>query len=639
VPEDYVQLFGPDGPIASRLEGFQPREGQATMAAAVADAILNQGNLIIEAGTGTGKTLAYLVPALRSGRKTLVSTGTKALQEQLFNKDLPLARAALNLPVQVALLKGRANYLCLHRLELVHQQGRARPPAQQTQLRRIQEWSIRTRSGDLSEVGDIADGSPVWPLVSSTADNCLGSECPRLGDCHPLKARRLAQEADVVVVNHHLFFADLAVKQGGFGELLPQADAVILDEAHQVPETASLFFSTSLSARQIDDLVRDVRAEYQATAADTPALELCLRDLETASQRLDLALTSLGGRAAWQAAMSSAPIREAAESLRAAFMGLETLLEALAARTQGLDSCHLRCQALIESLDFLAEDSHGTVRWIEKFGHGFALNATPLDIAVRFREVMQKHPAAWIFTSATLAVKKSFEHFSRRLGLEQPEAMILDSPFDYQRNTLLYLPRDLPDPNSAEYTKAVVQAALPLIRSSQGGAFLLCTSHRALQEAAAILRPLLDLPLLVQGECGRGELLMRFREAGNAVLIGTSSFWEGVDVRGAALRLVIIDKLPFSSPGDPVLQARLQALREQGDDPFRSHQLPQAVIALKQGAGRLIRDATDRGVLMLCDPRLRSRPYGKTFIASLPPMPTCHDLEHACDFFRQAALA
>lgn len=639
MPDDYTHLFGSEGPIAARLEGFQPREGQATMAAAVADAITNQGSLIIEAGTGTGKTLAYLVPALRSGRKILVSTGTKALQEQLFNKDLPLARAALNLPVRVALLKGRANYLCLHRLELAQQQGRPRPPAQQAQLRRIHEWSIRTRSGDLAEIGDIADGSPIWPQVSSTTDNCLGSECPRLSDCHPLKARRQAQEAEVVVVNHHLFFADLAVKQGGFGELLPKADAVVLDEAHQVPETASLFFSTSLSARQMDNLVRDVRAEYQTTAADTPELELCLRDLETATQRLDLALVNLGGRAAWQAAMASVTIREAAERLRAALMGLEALLEALAARSQGLNSCHQRCQVLIESLDSLGEDSHGMVRWIEKFSHGFALNATPLDIAGRFQQLMQEHPAAWIFTSATLAVKQNFDHFSRRLGLEQPQALILDSPFDYRRNALLYLPRDLPDPNSPEYTKAVVQAALPLIRASQGGAFLLCTSHRALQEAATILRPLLELPLLVQGELGRGELLTRFREAGNAVLVGTSSFWEGVDVRGAALRLVIIDKLPFSSPGDPVLQARLEALREQGDDPFRSHQLPQAVIALKQGAGRLIRDATDRGVLMLCDPRLRSRPYGKTFIASLPPMPASHELERACDFFRQAALA
>jgi ATP-dependent DNA helicase DinG len=636
---DYPSLFGPQGPIADRLEGFQTREGQACMAAAIADAIENQGQLVIEAGTGTGKTLAYLVPALLSGRKVIISTGTKALQEQLFGKDLPVARAALDLPVRVALLKGRANYLCLHRLELASQQGRIRQPAQQLQLRHIQEWSIKTRSGDLAEIGDIADGSPVWPLVSSTADNCLGSDCPRFNECHPLKARRQALDADVVVVNHHLFFADLAVKQGGFGELLPKADAIILDEAHQVPETASLFFGNSLSGRQISELARDVRAEYASTAGDTPDLELRLRDLETAIQRLALSLANLDSRMAWPKAMESAAAREAADRLRAALIDLENLLDALSSRSQGLDSCHERCKTLIECLDALDEDSHDTVRWIEKFGHGFTLNCTPLDIAGRFRQLLNAHAAAWIFTSATLAVKRNFDHFVSRIGLESPQTLVLDSPFDYQRNALLYLPRGLPDPSSPNYTKAVVQAAVPLIRASQGGAFLLCTSHRALQEAATVLRPLLDQPLLVQGESGRSELLMRFRTAGNAILIGTSSFWEGVDVRGAALRLVIIDKLPFSSPGDPVLQARLEALREQGSDPFRSYQLPQAVITLKQGAGRLIRDASDRGVLMLCDPRLSSRPYGKTFVSSLPPMPVSRELELACAFFEQQAVA
>jgi ATP-dependent DNA helicase DinG len=635
VREDFSSLFGVDGPIAARIDGYQPRAGQVAMAEAIADAIENQGRLIVEAGTGTGKTLAYLVPALRSGRKILVSTGTKALQEQLFGKDLPIARAALDLPVRVALLKGRANYLCLHRLELLERQGRPRPPAQQVLLRRIREWSIHTHSGDLGEVGDVADGSPLWPQVSSTADNCLGSECPRFNDCHVLKARRQAQEADVVVVNHHLFFADLAVKQGGFGELLPQADAIILDEAHQVPETASLFFSTSLSVRQIEDLVRDTRAEHATTAGDTPELELRLRELESAVQRLDMALTGQGTRLSWPEAMASAAAGEGTTRLRIALLELETLLESLAQRSQGLDSCHQRCQSLIEHLDLMGEDSEGLVRWIEKFGQGFALNATPLDIAARFRQLMEQHPAAWIFTSATLAVKRSFEHFGARLGLDSPLSLVLDSPFDYRRNALLYVPRGLPDPNSAAYTRAVVDAALPLIRASRGGAFLLCTSHRALQESAMLLRPLLDLPLLVQGEQGRGELLARFREAGNAVLIGTSSFWEGVDVRGAALRLVIIDKLPFSSPGDPVLQARLQALREQGADPFRSYQLPQAVIALKQGAGRLIRDTTDRGVLMLCDPRLLNRPYGRVFVSSLPPMPVSHEQGLACEFFRQ----
>lgn len=635
---DFNRLFGSDGAIARRLNGFQSRPGQAAMAMAVAEAIENQDRLVIEAGTGTGKTLAYLVPALLSGRRVLISTGTKALQEQLFVKDLPVARAALDLPVRVSLLKGRANYLCLHRLDLALNQPQPRP--QQTRLRAIREWSVLTVSGDLAEIGDIADGSPLWPQVSSTVDNCLNSECPRHAECHVAKARREAQDADVVVINHHLFFADLAVKQGGFGELLPEADAVILDEAHQIPETASLFFGKTLGARQIEDLLRDVRAEYESTAGDTPDLELRLRDVQFACQSLDLALAAMGGlRRAWQRALESAPISTGIERLRLSLQDLESLLEALASRSQGLGNCHLRCQTLIEILDELNEESHGQVRWIEKFGRGFALNATPLDIVSRFEGLMTRHEAAWIFTSATLTIKRSFEHFNTRLGLQEPRTLLLDSPFDYRNNALIYLPQNLPDPAAADYTAAVVRAALPLIQASEGGAFLLCTSHRALQEAAAQLRGQLPLPLLVQGEAGRSELLARFRQAGNAVLVGTSSFWEGVDVRGAALRLVIIDRLPFSSPGDPVLQARLEALREQGIDPFRTYQLPQAVITLKQGAGRLIRDASDRGVLMLCDPRLSSRPYGKIFLSSLPPMPSCRDLQQACNFYRQRAVA
>lgn len=635
---DYSDLFGASGPFASHIEGFQPRAGQAAMAAAVHTAIADQGQLVVEAGTGTGKTLAYLVPALLSGRKVLISTGTKALQEQLFSKDLPLARTVLKLPVRVALLKGRANYLCLHRLEHTQSQPRLRP-VHLRRLREVGDWSIKTRNGDLAEVGDIADGSPVWPLVSSTTDNCLGSECPRFSDCHVMKARRLAQEADIVIVNHHLLFADLAVKQGGFGELLPQTDALILDEAHQIPDTVSLFFSSTLSNRQLDDLARDVRAEYEATAGDTPALELQLRDFEFALQAMDDSLRSLTGRTAWQAVLRLPHASDALTQLHEALLALEMMLDTLAERSAGLANCGERCRQLIESLEQVTGNSPGLVRWAEKFGHGFALNATPLDISGRFRQLTESVSASWVFTSATLAVNQSFDHFSTRLGLDDPQTLIFDSPFDYQRNALIYLPADLPDPQAAGYTAAMLRAALPLIRASGGGAFLLCTSHRALQEAAGLLRPQLDLPLLVQGESGRGELLARFRAAGNAVLIGTSSFWEGVDVRGSALRLVVIDKLPFSSPGEPVLQARLEALQAEGVDPFRSYQLPQAVITLKQGAGRLIRDAADRGVLMLCDPRLRSRPYGKTFLKSLPPMPVTQELQRACNFFAQQAAA
>lgn len=630
---DYADILGRAGPLARTLDGFAPREQQQRMAQAVAEAIEQRDALVCEAGTGTGKTFAYLVPALLAGRRVIVSTGTKHLQDQLYHRDLPQVARALGAPVSVALLKGRANYLCLHRLDLAEQEGEFASRAQIADLQQVRQWRRRTRSGDSSELEAVSEDSPVWPRVTSTTENCLGSECPQFGDCFVLKARRQAQEADVVVINHHLLLADMVLKEEGFGELLPGADAVIVDEAHQLPETGAQYFGLSFSARQVQDLCRDARAETLKTLGNQSGLEKILDKLDKAVKDVRLALGDRTGRIAWQD-LSASQVGQALEALYDHLAKLADELEKIAEHSRGLETCQRRTNVLIERLDpFLSGASEEQVRWCEVFQRAFTLNLTPVDIAEKFRSRFAAQPCAWVFTSATLAVDGSTTHFSARLGLEDPRELVLGSPFDYPQNARLYLPAGLPDVTAPRYTREVVQAALPLLQASQGRAFLLFTSYRALNEAAELLAGI-DHPLLIQGTAPRARLLERFREHGNAVLLGTSSFWEGVDVKGPALSLVVIDKLPFASPGDPLLQARLDALRRAGRNPFVDYQLPQAVIALKQGVGRLIRDAGDTGVMMLCDPRLRGKGYGRTFLASLPPMRRTSDAQEVLDFLR-----
>ncbi len=628
------EFLGLGGPFAQHVSGFAPRPQQQEMAEAVATALANHDTLIAEAGTGTGKTFAYLVPALLSGKKVIVSTGTKALQDQLFHRDLPVVREALGVPVTVALLKGRANYLCLHRLALAESEGRFRSRIQAGEVVRIRAWVGRTRSGDIAELADIPEDSAVWPLVTSTTDNCLGQECPSYNDCHVLKARRSALEADIVVINHHLFFADLALREEGFGELLPAAQAVILDEAHQLPETATHFFGVTLSSRQLLELARDAVAEQIKEAGDMPELAGASEHLEKAVRDLRLALGIEEQRGAWQEIKAQARVTQTLDTLREHLQMLSQLLEAAAPRGKGLENCWRRAVQLLEHFDQATEshtDQH--VHWFETFPRSFAIHSTPLDSAEIFRTHLIKQKCAWIFTSATLTVGNRFEHFAQRMGLEDATMERWDSPFDFAQQALLYLPTAMPNPADHRYTEAVIEAALPVLKASGGRAFLLFTSHRALQEAEQLLTNRLPFPLLVQGSAPRAELLIRFRALSNAVLLGTSSFWEGVDVRGEALSCVIIDKLPFASPGDPVLQARLEAIREQGGNPFLDYQLPQAVLTLKQGAGRLIRDSSDRGLLMLCDPRLLEKSYGKMFFDSLPPMPRTRNLEDVQRFF------
>jgi ATP-dependent DNA helicase DinG len=632
--DEVAGLLGADGPFAREVPNFAPREAQQTMAKAVAEAIDQAESLVVEAGTGTGKTFAYLVPALVSGRRVIISTGTKALQDQLFFRDLPRVRSVLDARVKASLLKGRANYLCLYRLDQTVREGSFTSREQAKQLATIRAWSARTRRGDRMELAEVPEESPLWPRVTSTPENCLGSECPFFDDCHVVKARREAAEADIVVVNHHLLLADLALKQEGFGEILPGADAFILDEAHQLPELAGQFFSHSVSARQLTELARDALAEAgAATGATSVLLEPC-EALNQAVRELRLAMERLPARGALGAVLD-APA--SAEALQALMHTLEDLADALAGqaeRSRGLSNVHERAETLSTRLSRIDEhDEEGEVRWYETSTRGFALHATPLDLASPFQGMREATRAAWIHTSATLSVAGDFGHFRQQLGLVDPVEQALESPFDYARQALCYLPEGLPQPREGDYVERVVDALLPVLEASHGRAFLLFTSHRALQRAADLLAERVSWPLFVQGTAPRHQLLEEFRHSGHGVLLGAASFWEGVDVVGEALSVVVIDKLPFAAPDDPVLQARLEAMERAGVNPFMGWQVPSAVIALKQGAGRLIRDVHDRGVLVLCDPRLTTKGYGKLFLASLPPMPRTRALEDVKAFF------
>ena len=643
-----AQLLGRDGPLARAVPHFAPRAQQQAMAEAVAETLDAGGLLVSEAGTGTGKTFAYLVPVFQRAGKVVISTGTRALQDQLFRRDIPLVRAALASPLHVALLKGRANYLCLHRLE---QAGQARELAGARALARLQQvraWAGRTRSGEVSELADIPGSDPFWHQVTSSAENCLGQECPAYADCHVVKARRAAQEADVVVINHHLLFSDILLRQEGFGELLPQAQAFIVDEAHQLPELASRFFGTAVSGRQLTELARDALRGLYALSADMPRLEADARALEQCVETFRQTLGEGQRQAAWPAGGPPTALAAAMHRLQDGLLALLEQLEAAAGRDKELENCWRRAQVLGARLRLFAggdaedeqEDAGERITWFETGARSFTLHVTPMEFAATFRSSLERYQSAWVFTSATLAVGEDFGHFSTRLGIGDARTARWDSPFDYGAHALLYLPRDLPEPGTPRYTAAVVAAARPVLAASGGRAFLLFTSHQALQEAARLFALLedFDYPVFVQGTLPHNELLERFRRAGNGVLLGTGSFWEGVDVRGPALSCVIIDKLPFAPPDDPVFQARAALLKARGGNPFRDHQLPAAVIALKQGVGRLIRDVDDRGVLVLCDPRLLTKSYGKVFLANLPPMRRVRAVEEVAQFFDEAAI-
>ncbi|AQQ32564.1 ATP-dependent DNA helicase [Burkholderia cenocepacia] len=700
-------IFGEGGLLARALDGYRPRTSQIEMARAVASAMeasarrmpepeifetrkrparrlgdadktagaaaddaaatesdsdAGDNTLIVEAGTGTGKTYAYLVPAMLWGGKVIVSTGTKHLQDQLFQRDIPTVRNALAVPVSVAMLKGRANYLCHYYLQRTADNGRLPSRQDTAYLQEIVRFAKITKSGDKAELASVPENAPVWSMVTSTRDNCLGQECPHYKECFVMQARREAQQADIVVVNHHLFFADIMLRDTGMAELLPNANTIIFDEAHQLPETATLFFGETLSTTQILELARDTVAEGLSHARDAVEwvklggdLERAARDLRLAfadGQIVRMSLAQLG---------DDHPMFGALDALDVALDALASALASQAERAESLGACLRRARELQDLLagwvapgaaeaaaqadaaaagDKAASDGdpNEKVRWVEVFAHTVQLHETPLSVAPIFAKQRAGVPRAWVFTSATLSVRGDFTHYAAQMGLSSRRSMTLASPFDYQSQGLLYVPRNLPQPSSPAFTDAVFDAALPAIEASGGGVFMLCTTLRAVDRIASKLRDVIEsrgwnTPLLVQGDASRTELLDRFRAYGNAILVGSQSFWEGVDVRGDALSLVVIDKLPFAPPDDPVLAARLDALTKKGLSPFAVHQLPQAVITLKQGAGRLIRAETDRGVLMICDTRLVDKPYGRRIWQSLPPFKRTREIAVVQDFF------
>ncbi|WP_025097670.1 ATP-dependent DNA helicase [Burkholderia sp. A1] len=707
-------IFGEGGLLARVLDGYRPRASQIDMARAVAAAMeasarklpepeifdarkrparkLQAGEtapagddargdsaataeddgadntLIVEAGTGTGKTYAYLVPAMLWGGKVIVSTGTKHLQDQLFQRDIPTVRDALAVPVTIAMLKGRSNYLCHYYLQRTADNGRLPTRQDTAYLQEIVRFAKLTRSGDKAELASVPETAPVWSMVTSTRDNCLGQDCPHYKECFVMQARREAQQADVVVVNHHLFFADIMLRDTGMAELLPSANTVIFDEAHQLPETATLFFGETLSTTQMLELARDTVVEGLAHARDAVEWVKLGAALERAARDVRLAFAD-GGivRVSLAQLGEDHPLFAALDDVDAALDALASALAGQAERAESLGACLRRARELQgilagwvapdaaaasaaktvkevaaggEAAEAKRDDPDEKVRWVEVFSQTVQLHETPLSVAPIFAKQRAGVPRAWIFTSATLSVRGDFTHYAAQMGLSSRRSMTLPSPFDYPAQGLLYVPRDLPQPSSPMFTDAVFDAALPAIEASGGGVFMLCTTLRAVDRIASKLRETIEargwnMPLLVQGDASRTELLDRFRAYGNAILVGSQSFWEGVDVRGDALSLVVIDKLPFAPPDDPVLAARLDALTKKGLSPFAVHQLPQAVITLKQGAGRLIRAETDRGVLMICDTRLVDKPYGRRIWQSLPPFKRTREIDVVREFFEE----
>ncbi|MCP3999713.1 MAG: ATP-dependent DNA helicase [Gammaproteobacteria bacterium] len=643
IPPSIAELFGAASPLSACLDGFAPRPGQAAMAEAIAQVMDEGANLVVEAGTGTGKTLAYLIPALLSGRRVILSTGTKTLQDQLFHRDLPMVTAAIGRPARTVQLKGRSNYLCLHRLRAVYEQPQAHHQLAR-ELKELHNWSLATRTGDIVEVDGIQEDSPVWPQVTSTLENCLGNQCELYDSCHVVIARQAALAADIVVVNHHLLLADLVLKDEGFGELLPGCEAVIIDEAHQFPDIAQGFFNVSLGSRRLFDLASDLRSEaLHAMPGDTlparlaDALVKAVRDVRLSLRSENQGSESIGSggnNLMWDRIDAGffRRLDECIEALDDIISWLQSVDESL----KGLQRCRERACAAVDSIELITTaDETAGLRWVGLTRLGFVLNYTPMEVADNLRKLLDAQACSWIFTSATLTVADDFSHFLMRMGLEDPRTLMIPSPFDFSSCGLLYLPQGLPEPADHSYTVQMLDELLPLLDASEGRAFILFTSHRALREAAGLLRQRDDFryPLLVQGEAARSKLLEQFAERENPVLLGTSSFWEGVDMRGDRLVLVVIDKLPFASPGDPMLKAKLEAITRRGGKAFNEYQLPQAVLGLKQGVGRLIRDHSDYGVVVICDPRMTSKGYGKRFLASLPSFPVTQDAEQVMCFF------
>ena len=629
-----TEVFSDEGLLAELIDGYRHRPEQEQMAQKILSAIKEAQSLVCEAGTGTGKTMAYLVPALLSRQKVIVSTGTRHLQDQLNEKDLPIVLKALESPATTMVLKGRSNYLCLQRLEIALNDAKDLSYKNINDLQQVAEWSSSTKTGDINELGMIEENSFIRPVITSTTENCLGQSCPEYDSCFVFKNRKKALESDLVITNHHLLLADMGLRESGFGEVLPLADLIIFDEAHQLPELASSYFSKTLGTRQLLELITDTKAAVHEEARDIQEMPEALSKFEKSIRDCRLIFGRKDQRKNWQEVWEKTDLSVELPKLMEAYQLVIDILDTASERGKLLDNCWQRAKAHYNYIDdYIESNKEDSIRWLEIRGHHLYFNQTPVNIAETFQQRLNDYDASSVFTSASLAVNNNFEHFSRQLGLEDCLTEVWNSPFDYQKQTRLYLPLDIPEPNHPEFFDAFIEKTIKLLSFSDGHAFVLFTSHSALNRAASIITERIDYPVFIQGKAPRSELLNQFRETKHAVLLGTSSFWEGVDVKGEALSSVIIDKLPFASPDDPVLQARLNHFSKQGGNAFMEYQVPQAAIALKQGVGRLIRDVTDRGVCTICDKRLVSKAYGKRLINSLPPMPITHDIEDIETFF------
>lgn len=631
--ESYNALAA-EGVFHQNVEGFTPRVAQQEMAEAVEDSLAYSGKLVVESGTGTGKTFAYLVPVVLSGKRTIISTGTKHLQEQIFNRDLPVVLNVLGESVGAELLKGRANYLCRYRHKQHSQQSDLIGKENNLDYDVIDKWAVKTTSGDIAEVSDIPESSPIWRQVTSTTDNCLGGKCPDYNKCFVNQARQRALKADIVVVNHHLFFSDLTLKIEGFGELLPDHEAVIFDEAHNIPDTASKFFGFTVSSFQIKELIKDTLAAEQEekSAVDfkacVPGLEKQISDIQSYFSKQKITTDIL----------AKLKNKKFETLINALVNGLDELQQALAVAATSREvllKCQIRCLQFQNQLDTWWESrKNNSVCWLEADKSWFRFNMTPLNVGEYFAEFFDSPGMSWVFTSATLAVGDDFSAFCNEIGLQDSDNRRWESPYNFKKNTLLYLPDELPDPRDPGFDQKLAMTILDVTSASSGRAFCLFTSYAMMEKVHQLLRSQLKWPLFVQGQTAKQQLLEQFLKSENAVLFGTSSFWEGVDVKGEDLSCVIIDKLPFASPSDPVLKSKLQNNEEQGGSPFMDIQIPDAVIALKQGVGRLIRSEADRGVMVICDSRLTTKGYGNLFIRSLPPMPITLKIKDVQKFFK-----
>lgn len=631
---NWQEWLGSQGPLAQQLTNFQPRDAQQKMAHAVYNAINHEQHLICEAPTGTGKTLGYLFPIFLSEKRALVSTGTKHLQKQLFEKDLKLAKKTLNKPLVYSLLKGRRNYLCQYRIEQFGQEHKMLPSKYvYNDLQVIQQWAASTQTGDTADLSSLPEESESWQYATSTADNCLGRECPYYDDCFVVRARNRALESDIVVVNHHLLLSDIVVKDEGFGALLPKADSIIIDEAHQFPEIARMFFGKQFSSRQTMNLIQDVLLEQATAAKDNEDLPELARIIEKQLKDARLGFGQGVKRNSWdiQASMQLQVLDELNESL----LMFAEALDDQRVRSEGLDRCASRAESLVNNfIDALPDEETASLYWYETYSQSFMLHSTPMDIGEKFQDVAKQHGKHWVFTSATLSSRNSMDYFKQELGFvddaanPQPaiETLILDTPFNFKQQALLVSPRGMPDTFTREFDESFIELAKSVVKTSKGRCFILCTSHRMLNELAQAFAYNNEMIVLVQGQQSRDQLLKRFRKEQPAILIGTSSFWEGVDVQGDDLSCVIIDRLPFASPDDPMVKARETWLKQKNMQPFMHYSLPNAVIKLKQGVGRLIRSNQDKGVIIIADSRLITKNYGKVFLESLPDMSRTRDL-------------